>query len=66
MMNDFEEKMRAEKFFKYISMYRSFFFIIYSGGQEGIAKVKQMLDDDPKKHMYDIDSHYHILNRWNT
>lgn len=25
-----------------------------------------MLDSDPKKHMYDIDSHYHMLNRWNT
>ena len=25
-----------------------------------------MLENDPKKHMYDIDSPYHILNRFNT
>ncbi len=25
-----------------------------------------MIEDDPKKHMYDVDSAYHILNRWNT
>lgn len=65
-MNDFEEKMRTEKFFKYISMSDTYAKILCSGGQEGIARVKKMLDSDPKKHMYDIDSRYHILNRWNT
>lgn len=40
--------------------------LIYSGGQEGINKIQHMIDQDPKKHMYEIDSPYHILNRWNT
>lgn len=31
-----------------------------------MEKVKDMIENDPKKHMYDIDSPYHILNRLNT
>ena len=25
-----------------------------------------MIEDDPKRHMYDIESPYHVLNRFNT
>jgi len=39
---------------------------LYSGGIEGIEKVSAMIESDPKKYMYDIDSPYHILNRFNT
>ncbi|CDW89741.1 UNKNOWN [Stylonychia lemnae] len=51
--NDFEDKLRCEKFFKYISI----------GGQDGIQRIDKMINDDPKKHMHNIESNYHILNR---
>eukprot|EP00347_Sterkiella_histriomuscorum_P005682 403355666 len=53
---DFEDKLRSEKFFKYISI----------GGSEVIQKIEKMIIEDPKKHMYNIDSQHYILNRKNA
>jgi ankyrin repeat protein len=31
-----------------------------------IQKIQKMIDEDPKRHMYNIDSVNHILNRKNA
>lgn len=36
--------------------------MIYSGGDKGLEKVKQMVENNPKKHMYDISNSNHLLN----
>ncbi len=35
------------------------------GGQKSIERIQEMIDSDPKKHMFSTDSKYHILNRPN-
>ena len=57
--------MRSEKFFKHISSY-PLSTNLDSGGTEGIKKIDLMIKDDPKQHMYNEESPYHIVNRYNT
>lgn len=34
----------------------------YSGGDRGLDRIKHMIDDNPKKHMYEVNNPKHLLN----
>jgi hypothetical protein len=39
---------------------------INRGGEFGISKIKEMIEKDPRKHMFSMDSKYYILNNRNA
>jgi hypothetical protein len=36
------------------------------GGDEGLRRIKYLLDNNPKKHMYEVTSENHMVNKANS